>query len=356
MTGRGIDQIQRHPGDPRLFESYVTSARRYVEIAEEANGPIPREVDPGYVWGDALSELQRARPNGRIVNLETAVTTSTDAWPGKGIHYRMHPANVACLTAAAIDCCTLANNHVLDWGYDGLVETLAELHAAGIRTAGAGRNAVEAAAPAVIESGAGRVLVFAYGSPSSGVPKAWAARGRCPGINLLDEFDAAAVERVARDVRNAKRAGDLVVASIHLGSNWGHEVPRGQRSFTRQLVDDAGVDVVCGHSSHHPRPLELHGDRLILHGCGDFLNDYEGIRGYESFRPELGFMYLPEFEHATGRLLRLVLVPVRVRRFRVQRASAEESAWLQETMNAQGRAFGTRLAQRADGTLEVLAS
>ena len=151
MTGRGIDQILGHPSKPRLHEQYVRSALGYVDIAERASGPIDRPAKPDYIWGDALAELERVRPDARIINLETAVTTSDDAWPGKGIHYRMHPANASCLTAAKIDCCVLANNHVLDWGYTGLAETLDTLHRAGIQTAGAGRDDAEAAAPATIE-------------------------------------------------------------------------------------------------------------------------------------------------------------------------------------------------------------
>jgi poly-gamma-glutamate capsule biosynthesis protein CapA/YwtB (metallophosphatase superfamily) len=72
------------------------------------------------------------------VNLETALTASEDAWPGKGIHYRTGPENGRALAAAGIDCCALANNHVLDWGYAGLAETLRTLAALGIRHAGAG--------------------------------------------------------------------------------------------------------------------------------------------------------------------------------------------------------------------------
>ena len=176
MTGRGIDQILPHPGEPQLFESYMRSALGYVELAERASGPIARPVDFAYVWGDALAALERVRPDARIVNLETAVTAAGDAWPGKRIHYRMHPGNVACLTAAKIDCCVLANNHAMDWGRGALAETLGTLHQAGMRTAGAGRDAAEAASPAVIEfPGGGRVLVFAFGSKSAGVPANWAA-------------------------------------------------------------------------------------------------------------------------------------------------------------------------------------
>lgn len=171
MTGRGIDQILPHPSKPQLYESYMRSAAGYVELAERASGAIRRPVGYSYIWGDALAEFDRRQPDVRIVNLETSVTVSEDAAPRKGIHYRMHPANVACLGAARFDCCSLANNHVLDWGRKGLVETLDTLRGAGIRTAGAGRDEQEATAPAVLEvPGKGRVLVFAVCTQDSGVP------------------------------------------------------------------------------------------------------------------------------------------------------------------------------------------
>jgi len=168
MTGRGIDQILAHPGNPRLHEPYVHSAQEYVHLAERATGPIQRGVSSTYVWGDVLRELEAARPDARIVNLETAVTRGGEPWPRKGIHYRMHPANVGCLAIAGLDCCVLANNHVLDWGYDGLRETLRTLAETGIGVAGAGLDESSAREPAIIEPGSGsRVLVYGYGSPSS---------------------------------------------------------------------------------------------------------------------------------------------------------------------------------------------
>ena len=139
MIGRGIDQVLAHPCDPALHEGYAHSAMDYVSLAEAANGPIPRHADPWYVWGAALDEWSRAQPDGRIINLETSVTRSDDYIP-KGINYRVSPDNAECLAAAAIDCCVLANNHVLDWGRAGLSETLATLTHLGIKTAGAGRD------------------------------------------------------------------------------------------------------------------------------------------------------------------------------------------------------------------------
>jgi len=352
MTGRGIDQIMTKPGKPHLYESYVRSATRYVEIAERATGPIVRPVSASYIWGDALAELDRVRPSARIVNLETSVTTSEDAWPGKAIHYRMHPANVDCLKAARLDCCSLANNHVLDWGYRGLAETIGALRAAGIRTAGAGGDQDEALAPAIIElAGGRRVIVFAFGTDSAGVPHEWAATKERAGVAYLPDLAPSTAQAIAARVQAVKRIGDIVVVSIHWGGNWGYEVTRAQRAFARLLVD-GGVDVVHGHSSHHPKAIEIHRDRPILFGCGDFLNDYEGIGGYERYRGELGLMYFPVFG-ASRALERFTLVPTRVRHLRVNRARGEDVAWLATMLTREGAAFGTRVVHEPDDTLTV---
>jgi poly-gamma-glutamate synthesis protein (capsule biosynthesis protein) len=302
------------------------------------------------VWGDALAELERARPDVRIVNLETAVTQS-DAWQPKGIHYRMHPGNVPCLEAAGIDCCAIANNHVLDWGRAGLTETLESLRRAGLRTAGAGRDAAEAAAPAVLAlPGDRRVLTFAFGSVTSGIPRDWAATERRSGVNLLE---ARSVREIAADVRRARRPGDVVVASLHWGGNWGYEIPAWQRELARSLIDEAGVDVVHGHSSHHAKGIEVHAGRPILYGCGDFLHDYEGIRGHEEFRNDLVLMYFVTIDPSARRLVRLELTPLRVRRFRLGRASADDARWLRDTLGRECAALGTRVEPTAEGRFAV---
>ncbi len=354
MTGRGIDQILPHPGDPRLHEPWMRSARGYVAIAEDRAGPLPRAVAFDYIWGDALPELDRVRPQARIVNLETAVTTAGDAWPGKGIHYRMEPRNVPCLTAARLDCCVLANNHVLDWGHDGLRETLATLRSAGIRTAGAGASLAQAAAPASIELAAGgRVLVFAFAATSSGVPPDWAAGDTRPGLHVLPDLSAATLAAIAARVRGAKRAGDTAIASVHWGGNWGYHVGTAEREFAQGLIDSAGIDVVHGHSSHHPLGLEIWHERLIIYGCGDLLNDYEGIGGHEDYRPELALMYFPGLDPASGRLVRLGLAPLRIARFRLERATAEAAAWLATRLDREGGRFGTGVSVGPDGLLHV---
>ncbi|MEV7992508.1 CapA family protein [Streptomyces sp. NPDC086077] len=352
MLGRGVDQILAHPGDPRLREGYVMDARDYVALAEAVSGPIPVPVGPAWPWGEALPVLDEAAPDVRIVNLETAVTSGGSFAPGKQVHYRMHPANLPALTVARPDVCVLANNHVLDFGRAGLEETLDALDGAGLRTVGAGRDADGARAPAVVPLRAGgRVLVLALGTRSSGIPPGWAATGDAqPGVAYAAGPSPGAAEDVVRRVRRVKRAGDLVVVSVHWGSNWGYLVPRDQVRFAHALVD-GGVDLVHGHSSHHPRPLEVYRDRLILYGCGDFVDDYEGIPGNEEYRDDLRLAHLATLEADTGRLTGLRMVPLRARRMRLEAAPERDRRWLCGILDR--ISAGVHVDPAPDGTLTL---
>jgi poly-gamma-glutamate capsule biosynthesis protein CapA/YwtB (metallophosphatase superfamily) len=352
MPGRGIDQVLPYPGDPTLYEDYVKDARSYVTLAERVNGAIRRPVGFAELWGDALVALDAAAPDVRIVNLETSITRRGDPWP-KGINYRMTPENVACLSAARVDCCTLANNHVLDWGRTGLLDTLDALRRAGIAYAGAGHDASEAAAPALIDlGGRGRVAVFAFASETSGVPRAWAAGARRPGVNLLPDLAPATAAALAGQAAAERRPDDVLVASIHWGGNWGYAIDRERRAFAHALLE-GGFSLVHGHSSHHPLGFEVRGGRLILYGCGDFLNDYEGIAGRAEYRPELVLLYLARLGRGSGVLLDLDLLPFRIRRFRLQAATAAEAAWLRARLTREGAPFGTAVTTSGETTLKA---
>jgi poly-gamma-glutamate capsule biosynthesis protein CapA/YwtB (metallophosphatase superfamily) len=341
MTGRGVDQILSHPSRPEIDEQQMKDACGYVQLAERVNGPIPRGVVPNYIWGDALEELDRVQPDARIVNLETSITVNEERYP-KEINYRMHPANVECLTAARLDVCVLANNHVLDYGTNGLLETLGTLACSRIAYAGAGRTLAHAQQPAIIPTARGRVLVFAFGTESSGVPRKWAASVSRPGVDWIADLSDETAQRIGQRVGMVKRAGDIVIASIHWGSNWGYQFSDAQGRFARRLID-VGVDLVHGHSSHHPRPIEVYRGKLILYGCGDFLNDYEGIPGYEEFRGELVLMYFPTIDPATGRLVELWMTPMQIRKMQLRRARVADTEWLRQLLDRISAPLGSRV-------------
>jgi poly-gamma-glutamate synthesis protein (capsule biosynthesis protein) len=352
MIGRGIDQILARPGDPTLFEPYVTDAREYVALAENVSGHIARSAGDAYIWGDALAEFARRRPDARVANLETSITRAGEPSPVKSIHYRAHPDNAGCLTAAGIDICTLANNHVLDFGPEGLRETLDVLRGRGVATAGAGGDLGAAQAPAVLALRQdSRLLVWACGTGSSGIPREWGARPDHAGLYLIDVSRAAA-DDIDALVHRVKQPGDMAIVSIHWGDNWGYAVPKAHRDFAHWLID-GGVDLVYGHSSHHPRPIERYRGKLILYGCGDFVNDYEGIAGYEAYRADLVLMYFPTIATDSGELLSLAMVPMKSRALSLVRAASAEAQWLADTVARVSAPFGTALAIGADGAITL---
>jgi poly-gamma-glutamate synthesis protein (capsule biosynthesis protein) len=352
MLGRAIDQILPYHNDPVLYEDYIRDARDYIRLAENTNGPIQKPVSCDYIWGDALQALDNINPDARIINLETSITKHGAPWKNKFIHYRMHPQNAACLTAAKIDIALLANNHVLDWGYRGLAETLSTLEQTGIKEAGAGSDIRAASQPAIIDlDDKGRVIVSAWAHASSGVPPTWAATKNRPGVNRLDSLNEDAVQHISNRINTIKQAGDIAVVSIHWGGNWGYGIPAWQLEFAHRLIDAAGVDVVHGHSSHHVKGIEVYKGKLIIYGSGDLLNDYEGIGGHEQYRADLSLMYFPSLDPSTGELVQLKMKPTQIRHLRINSASENDALWLRDVLNREGRELGTRVKLDSDNNL-----
>ncbi len=345
MTGRGIDQILPFPSNPKLYESYVKDARHYVELAKQFREPIIQPVNFEYIWGDALHRMKNA--DARIINLETSITFSNNYYD-KGINYRMSPKNISCLTAADINCCALANNHVLDWGKEGLLETLETLENAEILYTGAGKNIEEAQKPAILTLEDHRVLVFSFGLASSGIPFDWQATATQPGVNLLVDWSIDSIKQIAKKIKHYKRRGDLVIASIHWGGNWGYEIPKTHQTIAHNLIDHADVDIIHGHSSHHIKGLEVYKNKPIIYGCGDFINDYEGISGQEFYRDDLGLMYFIESNPINGDIISLQMVPTKIKNFQITSPKKKETDWMLSILNREGRQFNTSV-ERIDG-------
>jgi poly-gamma-glutamate synthesis protein (capsule biosynthesis protein) len=185
--------------------------------------------------------------------------------------------------------------------------------------------------------------------------RCWSRCGRTPGsgVNFLDHVSERSAGAICKTTAPHRHPGDDVVVSVHWGGNWGYAIPREHRAFAHRLIDGGGADIVHGHSSHHVKGIEVWHGKLILYGCGDFLNDYEGIGGHAEFRGELSLMYFPELDPATGRLRQLRAVAMRTRRFRLERAPAEGVGWLCATLDREGKPLGTHLAAEDHGGLTL---
>ena len=353
MTGRGIDQILPFPNDPVIHESYMRSAVGYVELAERVHGRIDYPVDMNYIWGDAFEYWDRFKPDLKIINLETSITSSNDYWKNKAVNYRMHPKNVPCLTEAGIDFCALGNNHAMDYGIDGLRETMQALKREKIAFAGCGLTLEEAVSPAIFKiPNKGRVIIFSMGTDHCGIPYSWAVSEDQPGVYMINDFHGTAMF-IKQYVQYIEQPNDIVIVSIHWGGNWGYDIPKDHAIFARKLIDDSGVDVVHGHSSHHVKGIEIYKNRPILYGCGDFINDYEGIKGHEEYRDDLTLMYFLDMNASNGELIDIHLIPLRIKHFQLNKASDFDAKWMRNNLNREGKRLGTHLEIKEGNILGV---
>ena len=170
---------------------------------------------------------------------------------------------------------------------------------------------------------------------------------------MLGGTDVTGIARLMARIARDRTPSDIVICSIHWGPNWGFDVPEAHRRFAHEVIDKAGVSIVHGHSSHHPMGIEVYRDRLILYGCGDFLNDYEGISGYEEFLDDLTLMYFAGVDLASGSLADLDMVPLQVRRFQLVHASLQDTDLLLDTLDRECRKFGARMILKPDGGLAL---
>lgn len=355
MIGRAVDRILPDHNDGKLYENCIKHSDRYIDLSEKVNGDLPRreiqERGHMYVWGDLLDDL-RNRSKCLIINLETPMTSHDVHNAEMGINYRSHPRNVSALQIAGVKIATLANDHALDWNKEGLQETLLTLEQSGIAYTGAGLNVDHALHPAIvsvtISNEVVHILVSAYGFKSAGVPQNWAAGGSDCGINFIEEPSILEAKRISNHIENSshklgKRNHKIKILSLHWGPKWGWGTPTQCQTFAHMLID-SGVDVVLGHSSHHIKGIEVYKGKLIAYGLGDFINDFEGIvkQGFEEYRNDLCCLYFPSFDVKQRTLLRLEIIPCKIKHFKVQRTTNKNDIeWIRNVICKEGERLGT---------------
>ena len=297
-----------------------------------------KTMQPEQVWGDVLPHLAQA--DLRIVNLEFALTTHLQPWTRteKMFHFRADPDAVRVLQAAHIDACALANNHILDYEEQGLRDTLSVLNKAGIRYAGAGTNAKEAAAPAMLEVHGVKPCRVALLSFTDNEPD-FAASAEHPGTNYLEvSLHADTLTRIADSIAQARAQGaDLVVFSNHWGANFVERPSHEFRSFARRVIE-LGADIYHGHSAHICQGIEIYRGKPILYDTGNFIDDYAV---HPLLRNDRSCLFKLMFEN--GKLHRIELLPVSLSVAHIALARGEEFAAISARMEMLCAEFGIRL-------------
>jgi len=307
-----------------------------------------RSVPPRALWGDVLPIMLTA--DCRLINLECVISSLGEAWhpATKAFHFRAHPRALEFLQAARIDGVTLANNHVLDFGNDALLECLALLDRAGIKRTGAGATLQDALKPALFGLPQYRIAVIAL---TDNEPD-WEAAGTRPGVNYVAYHDRGVVEpyrsRMAKVLSSTRRQADLVIVSAHVGPNWGAP-SRAIQTLARDLLD-MGADFYWGHSNHTPQGIERYKGKAILYSAGDFVDDYAVDKDE---RNDLSFLFMLEVEK--GRIGRIRLYPVRIEDLGIRLANEQEWQFLKRAMQAKCKAFGTAMeGEEKAGTVSVM--
>ena len=301
---------------------------------------------PEAVWNGMLRRLRRL--DAVFINLECAVSRRGEKWRRtyRPFHFRADPFwAVPALRRANVCWASLANNHMLDYGEEALLDTVKHLDEAGIAHSGAGKNRSEARQPAFVTVGD---VEFAFVSFTDNTPE-YAAEDDAPGVAFIeiDKRSEETRDAVHRALERAKqRDPELLVASLHWGPNMNPEPFKEHVKFARWLIDE-GVDVVHGHSAHVFQAVEVYDGKPVMYDCGDFVDDY-AVDG--ELRNDRGFLF--ELTVDAGEPRELRLVPTMVEDCAVKPADEEASEWSRNRMRVLSENFGTEF-ESVDGELRL---
>lgn len=276
--------------------------------------------EPASAYGDLLPVLRAAAL--KVVNCECALSEAGQpAWKSGSV-FRGRPGHVGGLTCVPFDVACLANNHVLDYGVEGLAQTAAALRGSGIRTLGAGASEEEAWEPLSLELGDTRLSLvnFSEGEDLT------AARGG-PGVAGWD------IARACELVRRLKARGDCVVVVAHAGLEYVPFPPPYLQRAYRALIE-AGADCVAGHHAHVPQGIELYLGRPIAYSLGNFLF----YQPTDLHWRKVGFLL--ELEVGAGAVRRFQTHPYRITAAGLRALEGEERRQFDEALRSLSRPLG----------------
>lgn len=259
------------------------------------------EQDPDFnIWGNIIDKVKGSDFFG--INLETTITDNEEEFPNKMFNYKLSSKYKGVLTKGNVTYANLANNHSLDFKEEGLIETIKNLDSMNIEHTGAGKNIYEGKQPLIFEIKKVKIGILS----SCDHPENFKATDRKAGINLININDIDKWDMYIKEVIDLKRRVDILIYSIHHGSNYVDIIPENTIIFFHKLVDN-GVDVIHGHSAHHVLPIEKYKNSYIFYSMGDFIDDY-AVDAY--YRNDLS--YLAKVLIEDGKLKSIKIYPTKI--------------------------------------------
>lgn len=199
-----------------------------------------------------------------VANLESPITDRGTPVEDKPFIFRIKPGDAACLKDLKIDAVSLSNNHLMDYGVEGMEDTLAALDRLNIRRTGGGWDLARARRPAILTYRGTNIIILSY---CNRPPAEYYATDEGPGISPLD------LRMIRDDIAAYKLEDNIVVVSLHWGIEQTH-IPMKEQVAEAHAIIDAGADAVIGHHPHWPQGIEMYRDRPIVYSLGNFINGY----------------------------------------------------------------------------------
>lgn len=288
-----------------------------------------------YPWGNVLPLLRSMDMN--IINLEAALTQS-DKRVFKTFNFKATPDKVKTLTEASITAVNLANNHILDFSEEGLVETIQTLDGANIKHVGAGTNAQEAQKPIILRKKDIAIGILGFTDNEA----RWKADMNSSGTNYISIYSKEDCNKALMAIAKLHNETDFVVVSIHWGPNMNEEPDSHFIDFAHEMIDQ-GADIIHGHSAHNFQGIEVYKHKLILYDTGDFVDDYAVD---PILKNDHSFFY--KVTLSGQKVEKLELIPVLISNYQVNLATDKDYKWCIQRMQHLSSKFGTKLSDRGE--------
>lgn len=288
-----------------------------------------------YPWGNVLPVLKNTDIN--IINLEAALTNSTEK-VFKTFNFKATPDRIKTLTEAGITVANIANNHILDFSEEGLIETIKTLNGGGILHAGAGMNEKEAEKPVILSVKNNRLGILGF---TDNEPR-WKAGTSSCGVNYIDISNENDCNKALTAIAKLRKETDIVIVSIHWGPNMNEEPERHFVDFAHAMIDH-GAAIIHGHSAHNFQGIEVYNHKMILYDTGDFVDDY-AVDPY--LKNDHSFFF--KVEVSKQRIEKVVLIPVLISKYQVNLATGEDYKWCIQRMQQLSEKFETKLSNTGE--------
>ncbi|AOT68476.1 CapA family protein [Geosporobacter ferrireducens] len=277
-----------------------------------------------------------------LLNLETSVGVKGAASPDKSYTFQSKPETLTGLVNAGVDGVSIANNHILDFGQEGFIETLENLEKSKIKYAGGGRNIQKALTPAIWEVNGQKIGFLAFSRVIYDM--SWYATDKRPGIvSAYDHY----VNQIKDTVSQTKQHVDYLIVSVH----WGKELdqfPQGYQEKLGKVIIDSGGDVVMGHHPHVLQGIEFYKNKPILYSLGNFVFNSKGQLSNRSM--------IFNIEVSKQGMINSWIVPISIVNGQPKAAEEKEAKAIIDNLNRISERWGTVIADdgQINGNLEYI--